>query len=113
MYTRFFQSYILPTKFGIDKRRAHLSSLIISGQVTREHALEELQKPIANPETLDESLIYVTKKFDLTPREFEAIMALPVKSYRAYRNESRRYRLLLRLMRRAQRLRLLPPQIGM
>jgi len=113
MYTRFFQSYILPIKFGIDKRRAHLSSLIMSGQVAREEALEELQKPIADPATLYEDRIYVTKKLNLTPAEFEAIMSLPVKSYHAYRNESRRYRRLLSLMRRGQRLRLLPSQIGM
>jgi N-acetyl sugar amidotransferase len=43
--TRFFQGYYLPTKFNIDKRKAHLSSLILSGQITREEALEELEKP--------------------------------------------------------------------
>jgi len=81
--------------------------------VAREEALEELQKPIADPATLYEDRIYVTKKLNLTPAEFEAIMSLPVKSYHAYRNESRRYRRLLWLMRRGQRLRLLPSQIGM
>ena len=44
IYTRFYQGYILPKKFGYDKRKSHLSSLICSGEMTREEALEELKK---------------------------------------------------------------------
>ncbi len=52
--TRFFQCYYLPTKFGIDKRKAHLSSLILSGQMSREEALEELIKPPCSAAQIDD-----------------------------------------------------------
>jgi N-acetyl sugar amidotransferase len=113
IYTRFFQSYILPVKFGIDKRKAHLSSLIMSGQMTREQALAELERPIADPALVREDLIYVSKKLELTVPEFEELMALPIRSYRDYPNESKRYQRVTAVMRRAQRIGLLPKQIGM
>ena len=50
IYTKWFQNFYLPVKFGIDKRRAHFSSMINSGQMTREEALRELQKPPIYPE---------------------------------------------------------------
>lgn len=55
IYTRFYQGYILPTKFGIDKRKAHISSLIFAGQVTREQGFDELKKPIYPEELLRRS----------------------------------------------------------
>ena len=113
VYTRFFQSYILPVKFGIDKRKAHLSSLIMSGQATREQALTELERPIADADLVREDLDYVAKKFDMSVEDFGRIMALPVRTWRDYPNEAKRYARVTALMRRAQRLALLPKQIGM
>jgi len=113
IYTRFFQSYILPSKFGIDKRKAHLSSLIMSGQITRDQALAQLQEPIADPEQVSSDLRYVAKKFGVTDQEFQALMQLPVASYRDYPNESNRYEHLKRGMRLVQRYGLLPKQVGM
>lgn len=84
IYTRFFQGYILPKKFNIDKRRAHFSSLIRSGQKAREQAIKELDEP-TYPEDLQVSdREYVIKKLGLTDGEFEEIMALPVKTHRDY-----------------------------
>ncbi|HRD37736.1 MAG TPA: N-acetyl sugar amidotransferase [Bacteroidia bacterium] len=72
VFTRFFQNYILPLKFQVDKRKAHLSSLICSGQLTREEALEELKKhPWETAETLEDK-DYVIKKLGLTMEEFDA-----------------------------------------
>lgn len=82
--TRFYQGYILPTKFGVDKRRAHLSTLISSGQMTRDEALAELEKPIYDPQMQAEDREFVLKKFGLTEDEFEAIMAAPIKSHLDY-----------------------------
>ncbi len=80
VYTRFYQGYILPEKFSVDKRRAHLSSLICSGQMSREEALEELKKPsYPSQELLDEDKVFVTKKLGLSMKEFEEIMSLPPK----------------------------------
>lgn len=84
IYTRFYQSYILPHKFGIDKRRAHLSSLIISGQISRETALQEMSKEIYSKEKIDEDRDYVIKKLDLSEDEFEGLMELPNKNYSDY-----------------------------
>lgn len=78
IFTRFYQGYILPVKFGVDKRKAHVSTLINSGQLTREQALDEIRKPIYDPEQLAQDKEYVIKKFGLTPQEFEALMKAPV-----------------------------------
>ena len=82
--TRFYQGYILPEKFGIDKRKAHLSTLICSGQMTREEALNELQTPIYDERMLKEDREFVLKKFGLSEEEFQQIMDLPVKEHTAY-----------------------------
>lgn len=84
IYTRFYQGYILPRKFGYDKRRSHFSSLICSGEMNREQALMELQKPTYPLEQQMEDKEYVIKKLELTDEEFERIMALPPKTHLDY-----------------------------
>ena len=84
IYTKFFQSYILPHKFGFDKRRAHLSSLICAGQITRDHALHELTMPLYTEPELTEDKEYVAVKLGLTPDQFTAIMQLPPKTFWDY-----------------------------
>ena len=85
VFTRFLQTYILPRKFNIDKRKAHLSTLICSDQITREAALEELKDgPYPSPEVMNEEKEYVLNKFGLTEGEFEQIMSLPIRSFRDY-----------------------------
>lgn len=77
VFTRFYQGYILPVKFGIDKRKAHLSNLIFSRQIDKAEALAELQKPIYDPQQLKDDYEFVLKKFNLTEDEFKAIMQTP------------------------------------
>lgn len=84
IFTRFYQAYYLPVKFGIDKRKAHLSTLICSGQITREDALEEMKKDAYDPKLLAEDKSYVLKKLGWTEQEFEDIMNLPPKSHKDY-----------------------------
>lgn len=82
IYTRFYQNYFLPTKFGYDKRRAHLSSLIVAGKVSRADALTELEKPIyASEEELRIDRQFVLKKLGFSESEFEAIMAKPPRRF--------------------------------
>jgi N-acetyl sugar amidotransferase len=81
VWTRFYQGYILPTKFKIDKRKAHLSDLIFGEQITKEEALEELDKPIYDADQLKIDYEFVLKKFGFTPQEFETIMKLPRRSH--------------------------------
>ena len=66
IFTKFFQTYYLPKKFGYDKRKPHLSSLIVSGQLTREEALIELDKPLHNTETIKNDKAYIAKKLGLS-----------------------------------------------
>ncbi len=84
VWTRFFQGYYLPTKFGFDKRKAHLSTMICSGQITRRQALEEMEEPPYNPDLLRQDLQFVIKKFGLTAQEFQEIIDAPPKEAREY-----------------------------
>ncbi len=89
IYTRFFQGYILPVKFGYDKRKGHLSSLICSGEISREEALEELKQPTYAPSLQEEDREYVAKKLGLTADEFETIMRLPTRTIYDYPSDTR------------------------
>lgn len=91
--TRFHQGYILPKKYKLDKRRAHLSNLIYSGQISRDEALKVLQEPPYPPAVMEQDAEYVIKKLGITSEEFEQIMAEPPKSYRDYPNEEWLYKL--------------------
>jgi N-acetyl sugar amidotransferase len=92
IYTRFYQGYILPKKFGFDKRRTHLSSLICSGEITREEALEELKKETYPLELQKQDREYVIKKLGITETEFEEIMSLPLRSYSDYPSQGYIYK---------------------
>lgn len=74
IFTRFYQNYILPVKFNVDKRRAHLSSLICSGQTTREEALKELEIDVVNSPQTKEDKEYILKKFGITEETFDKWM---------------------------------------
>lgn len=77
VFTRFYQGYILPKKWNIDKRKAHLSCLIMSGTVTRQQAIEELKNPPYSEEKQLEDKLYVCKKWDMSVAEFDEIMQKP------------------------------------
>lgn len=77
-FTRFFQEYYLPEKYGFDKRKAHLSSLIASGQLTRQDALVELEKPLYDPISKMIDVEYCTRKLGFTKGEWQAVMAAPI-----------------------------------
>jgi N-acetyl sugar amidotransferase len=83
-FTKFYQAYILPNKFRIDKRRAFLSCLILSNQITRDEALEEINKPLYNSVDLEEDIEYVCKKFGLSRQQFDQIMFSEPKSHYDY-----------------------------
>ena len=86
VWTRFYQGYYLPQKFGFDKRRAHYSSLICSGGMTRAQALEELEKPIYPEALLREDMQFVLKKFGLSEAEFQRILQSPPLKHTEYPN---------------------------
>ncbi len=84
IFTRFYQGYILPKKFGVDKRKAHLSNLICSNQLTRDEALEELKTPPYKPEQLSIDFEFVLKKLELTREAFEELMQKAIKDHEDY-----------------------------
>ncbi len=70
VWTRFYQGYILPRKFHIDKRKAHLSNLVFSGQINKEQALQLLKEPMYNEQLLKQDAEFILKKLGLTGDEF-------------------------------------------
>jgi len=94
VYTRFIQSYLLPKKFNIDKRKVHYSALINSRQMTRQEALEKLKKPPYPEDKIEEDLEYVTKKLDLKKEEFEEIFNKPPKTFLDYKTSYSTIKLL-------------------
>jgi len=89
IFTRFYQGYILPRKWGIDKRKAHLSNIIASGQITKEEALRELENPPIPQDLANEDKIYVAKKLGFTDDEFENILNLPNIRHELYGTEEK------------------------
>jgi N-acetyl sugar amidotransferase len=85
-FTRFYEDYWMPRKFGYEKRRAHFSSLIITGQMTREAALERISRPELDERFHASEFEYVAHKLDLTVAELREIFKGPNKTYRDYRN---------------------------
>ncbi|MCB0733464.1 MAG: N-acetyl sugar amidotransferase [Flavobacteriales bacterium] len=83
-YTKFYQGYILPEKFKIDKRKLHLSAYILAGLKSRQEALEELKAPIYPPERIAEDTEYIIKKFDIPDEVFNDIMQATPKTFLDY-----------------------------
>lgn len=92
--TRFYQNYILPKKFGIDKRRSHLSSLVCSKQIDRSRALELIDEDPTNYEHFQDDLLYFKRKLGISDQEFERIMASPPKAHCAFPSEIKVFNLL-------------------
>jgi N-acetyl sugar amidotransferase len=84
VFTRFYQGYILPEKFKVDKRKAHLSNLIFSGQLTKDQAIEELKQPIYPSELYTVDRNFVLKKLDFSEKEFMEYLNEPRMSHLYY-----------------------------
>lgn len=85
-FTRFYEGYWLPTKFGYDKRRAHFSSLILTGQFSRDEALEKLAKPAYDQSTIAQDFEYIATKLDIGVDELQSLLKGPNKSYKDYKS---------------------------
>lgn len=84
VYTKFFQGYWLPKKFGFDKRKAHLSNLICANQITRKEAIDILSEPAISPQDEIELINYICEKLDLNRKEFDELLENPNKSFYHY-----------------------------
>ena len=85
-FTRFVECYWLPKKFGYERRKAHLSSLVLTNQMTREEALLKVAAPELDEQTMIQDFEYVAKKLDLTVEELQKLFDGENKSYRDYKN---------------------------
>lgn len=86
-FTKFFEGYWLPTRFGYDTRRVQFSSLILTGQMTRAEALEKLKQPAYDPNSIDEEFEYIATKLGITVDELRHYHTMPKKTYKDYRNQ--------------------------
>jgi N-acetyl sugar amidotransferase len=87
-FTKFFEGYWLPTRFGYDTRRVQYSSLIQTGQMTRAEALEKLDKPAYDSATIDEEFAYIATKLGISVDELRGYQTMPHKSWRDYKNDA-------------------------
>ncbi len=92
VFTKFFQNYWLPMKFGYDKRKPHLASLIMAGQMSRAEALLELEKPLYNENELKEDKEYIAKKLGISDEELEKILQTPSYNYSDFPNMTNKYK---------------------
>ncbi len=90
-FTKFYESYWLPEKFGFDTRKVQYSSLILTGQMTREEALEKLSSPAYDKDQIDHDFEYIANKLDITAEELRACFEMPNKTYKDYKNQQAIY----------------------
>lgn len=98
-FTRFYEGYWLPVKFGYDTRRVQYSSLILTGQMTRDEALEKLKEPAYDPETIEHDFEYIATKLGISVEELRSYLEAPNKTYRDYKSQRAIYALGAPVMR--------------
>lgn len=99
-FTRFYEDYWLPRRFGYEKRRAHFSSLIMTGQMTRDQALERISRPELDEHFLKQEFEYVANKLGLNINELQQLFDSPKKTFRDYKNKHALIGLGANVMRR-------------
>jgi N-acetyl sugar amidotransferase len=99
LFTKFYQAFYLPEKFGIDKRRLHLSVLVRNGQINKKEALDILSKPLLKEKEKKELFEYVLEKLNFTEQEFEDIMKQENRSHFDYPNSEKTFEFLNGVMR--------------
>jgi N-acetyl sugar amidotransferase len=103
-FTKFFQNYYLPSKFNIDKRRAHLSSQILSGDLTRDQALQELLVPLYEEIELQEDKSYIAKKLCISVEELEQFIYKKGHYYYEYPNWDLKYKFMINVKKLVQKI---------
>lgn len=90
-FTRFYESYWLPERFGYDVRKVQFSSLILTGQMTRAEAMRQLKTPAYDPNTIHVEKEFVASKLGISVAELESYMQLPKRTYRDYKSQRQIY----------------------
>jgi hypothetical protein len=92
LFTKFFQNHYLPVKFGFDKRRPHLSSLIASESITRIEALELLEQPLYDEIELVRDRQYLCRKLRIDQAEFDDFLTGEIRHYDDFDNWDKQYK---------------------
>ena len=108
VFTRYYQGYLLPAKFNVDKRRVHLSTLIMSGQITREQALADLASPPYDPQQLQRDQQFILKKFGVDEAWLADYLKAPIHAHADYPSELPRWERWLALGSRLKALKARP-----
>mgnify|MGYP000864571040 CR=1 FL=1 len=103
-FTKYFQAHYLPVKYGFDKRRAHLSSLIVSGQYSREKALKDIEKPLYNEVELREDEAYMAKKMGVSLEEFKQIFHAKPHLHEEYPNSDKKVLFMYKVAKMLKRI---------
>lgn len=90
-FTKFYEGYWMPEKFGYDTRKVQYSSLILTGQMTREEAIEKLKLPAYDPATIDDDFKYIATKLEIPVEELRSYFKAPNKSYKDYKSQQRMF----------------------
>ena len=97
VFTRFYQGYILPSKFNIDKRLAHYSNLICANQLSRKEAISKISEPVYNEDLLNQDHEFVLKKLDFTKEEFENYISSSPRSHYEFKSDDSMIKNLLKI----------------
>ena len=98
-FTKFFESYWLPERFGFDTRRIQFSSLILTGQMNREDAIELLKRPAYNPDTIDDEFNFIATKLGITSQELKGYFNMPKKFYWNYKNQEKLFNIGAKILK--------------
>ena len=98
-FTRFFEGYWLPNRFGFDPRRVMLSSLILTNQLTRDEAISILEKPAYDQDLLHDDIRFIADKLDISVEELNSYFEMPKRYYWDYRNQQTIFKFGARILR--------------
>jgi N-acetyl sugar amidotransferase len=98
-FTRFYEGYWLPKKFGFDTRKVQYSSLIVTGQMTRQEALDKLKTPALDDSTVRQEFEYVANKLEISTTELQGYFDAPNKTYRDYKSQEALYMVGAKVMK--------------
>ena len=104
LFTKFFQNYYLPKRYGFDKRIAHYSSMILSGTITRSEALIFLQEPLYDNMELIADKKFIADKLDMSYDEFDKLLTVPKSSHSSFKNWRSIHKILKKLQNIAEKI---------
>ena len=98
-FTRFYEGYWLPERFGFDTRKVQYSSLILTNQMQRDDAIDRLKHPAYDKDKIKEDFEYIATKLGIANDELKQYFNAPIKSYKDYRNHETLFQVGAKVMK--------------